>query len=701
MNGFVSTTPLRSRSYFSPVSAILAGSCFFVGFAIGFQNTSSANLATKTIKPSRSIIEKIAESLPQQEIKLLNTSWALQLGHQGPVQLDQTNENAPPLAEWMKNELAFVPYSLPQRIVKKSKPFHYQHAKQPQKIADIKSTNLFSDFLRAAKLRQEKFHVASNVFLNNEYKVKIYKLADKSSIEIKPNSVKVSIQAKKIKTIQNNTKQKSVKIARVQQIKQVKSPVKQEVITVSRSSASKNISEQKQQGLSIQLQDEIKNKLIDEQLKEQLKQQNIINSKPYVNKTEIRHKKFTHYNNVDNQRNGLNNETDTTNNIDHYSFNSKSAKIRDCYELNTHKYLIPNTTNIQFNPQHYKWISKNASIGCTRGWVKVEDQQIITTLLMHQASSQQESLLIDQNSLALLSLKMGVRVSKGSGVIIGNIIPDYQVEFLGRSEEPVEFETHGKKYFAILNAEPSAGVLQITHKNNPKISATVFVPVLADTVTSLDLDTPTLISQKIKLVKSGSAGDPDVSSIRIRNSMNSQIQAITNKSGYAEFSNFYVMPGYPYYIDSESKLGQQSSYTYRYELWPEHFSEQNTPVQVIYQTEEKLIYKWLTQVKNGISDQSGLVIGFVQPKRLKGFSQHFYAKLTALTDHNLEPETYRISWDGKNIDSTEPLEADRPRYLSVQIPDGVSQVQIQSDSGEDAILRIIPISPRVIHVLLD
>jgi hypothetical protein len=302
---------------------------------------------------------------------------------------------------------------------------------------------------------------------------------------------------------------------------------------------------------------------------------------------------------------------------------------------------------------------------------------------------------LDNNALGVLSIKSGVHVTKGMGIILGLVPDGYKVNFTGRAEETEYFDSTGHTYFAILNAEPGAGVVEVESKTNPNISSTVFAPVLGDVITYLDLAAPIARNLKIKIVKSGNAKDAEVSKLTVGLSTQTGLQAITRIDGQATLKNVNLVPGFPVFIDVSSRSGDTDSFTYRYQI--KHPESGN--VFIAPEVNDQSIHHWLSQVKQGLSDQSAMVIGIYDRKKLNGFKSIHYSQVEALTaKYGLEPMSYSVLWNG-DISSTDPLEGDLPRFMSVQVPEGLSNVKLLNETREVESSELFPISPRVIHMI--
>ena len=369
----------------------------------------------------------------------------------------------------------------------------------------------------------------------------------------------------------------------------------------------------------------------------------------------------------------------------------------ECSTLSNHDFTRPNSANAggldsQICPASVTWLSKSKN---ETGYVKLEGDDFLPTLTLHPAPNDGATLLLDQNGLALIALKSGIHITKGMGMILGSVPEGYKVDFSGRGEETEYFESSGKNYFAILNAEPGAGVVEVASKTNPNLSSTAFTPVLEDTISYLDLSAPVARTLNVKVVKSGIENDPEVAKLSVSLATQAGIQGITRADGQATLRNVNLIPGFPVFIDVTSRTEDSSSYTYRYEL--KHPRRSGTFV--VNEMSEKTIYHWLKQVKQGLSDQSAMVVGMYDRKRLDGFRNPHFSQVEPLTSKfGLEPINYTVMWDGK-ISTTEPLEGDVPRFMSVQVPEGLSQIKLLNESKKMITSEIMPISPRVIHVI--
>jgi len=343
-------------------------------------------------------------------------------------------------------------------------------------------------------------------------------------------------------------------------------------------------------------------------------------------------------------------------------------------------------------PTTVSWISKNAG---NEGWVRVEGNHHRTTLTLQPAPNGGSTLLLDDAWLQSILIRNGLQLQSGMGAILGPVPAGYRVEFSGRSEETEYFEANHRNYFLILNAEPGSGVIELVGSQNQERNATLFVPVLEDVITYTDLVTPVERDIRVKVVKNSTPDDPDVAGLTVGLSTQTGIQAITRSDGTALLPAVKLVNGFPVFIDVSSRIGGNPGYTYRYEIR----KPGDDRVHVVDEVADASLRHWLRQVGPDLSDQSAMVVGAPDRAKLDGFRSLYTAKVTPLAQNRVfDPVDYSILWDG-TLSQTDPLEGDLPRFMAVQVPEGLSQVRIEGEDHQSIQTDLIPVSPRVIHVI--
>jgi hypothetical protein len=213
----------------------------------------------------------------------------------------------------------------------------------------------------------------------------------------------------------------------------------------------------------------------------------------------------------------------------------------------------------------------------------------------------------------------------------------------------------------------------------------------------VDLAPPVETDLAVRVVKTGTLEDPDAAGLTVGWSMHPGIRAITRTNGLAEIRGVRVVPGFPAFLDVQSRRGEEPGFVYRYEIR----NPSDGALHLLPQIPEAQLGRWLGQVRQGLSDQSAMIVGSIRPSRLHPKGPAVRASAEPLTDrYGLEPLTYSILWNGK-ISPEAPIDPRSPRFMAVQIPEGLTQLRIGTENAPASILGLLPVSPRVIHVVTE
>lgn len=369
-----------------------------------------------------------------------------------------------------------------------------------------------------------------------------------------------------------------------------------------------------------------------------------------------------------------------------------------------------NGMNNQVCPQTISWISKSGSFQSQfEGWLLAGDRNEHPTLSYYPAPNSHKTLILDTNSLILLGVKRGVRVTRGMGAIVGRAPTGFVPAFLGHAEKPEFFDLAGEKYFAILNVEPGAGVLELKSESeetkNETLSSTVFVPVLEDTITYLDLAKPETYQIKIKVLPAGIAQKSNhLSTAPIEYSVGvsttGALQGVTRPNGTLELKGVPLVPGYPVFVDVVSR----SRMTFRQAL-------KNPDTQGVFTLSpptDGSIRTWFKQLagpqKPSVAfEQGGILFSQWSTHLFDGFKNHYISKIKSL-QQPWSSRAHTVLWNGQ-LSEEDPIEADLPRVFAAPIPEGLARVSLveegslETNSTEELWSELIPVSPRVVHVI--
>jgi hypothetical protein len=661
MNGFISTKALRFT--------LITSACLLSGFVSG------ANFKDISLQ----------ELFPKKEISYSKISWISNVFDQNKISLATVDY---PASDISIKEIKLEEFHLPRKtlLAKKGKAPRRNLEKLGNIVAKIKSFDLFKDYQNASEKMHQSFILAMN---GQSKKVETLVIASSSAAPVvnKPITVKTEkpVQAKKLVVKKMNTQKLSIQIP-VVPVKVASAPKKvvSEVKTIQSSAILNTDNERLSHQIENQLLESHVQTYVAKQEAKKVEQLAVNESKPVIEKQNLEDE-IDHQNDVTNLINA---------NVPTVSKEQAGCKILPKLHL-----LKPlhgdEVESSQICPTRQTWISKN---WYGEGWVKLEAEGYFPLLNYYPQINSDKALLLDQNSVALLAIKSGIHYTRGMGMILGVLPQGYKIDFSGRAEDVQYFDLNSKKYFILLNVEPGAGVTELVSEKNQNDNTALFTPVLEDTITYLDLAKPVVADIPIKIIKYNEkkgSPNPDIAGLTVGISTQTQVQAITQSDGSTTLKSVRMVPGYPVFVDVSSKYNGERSYQYRYQL----NKRTRNGVFVLKQNPEKLIYQWLKQIKTSLSDQSAMVFGQFNRKKLDGFKNHYSIKIDSLTEkYGLTPKNYTILWDEKLSDQ-DPLEGDRPRFLSVQLPEGLSQANLINESNQIIHTSLIPVSPRVINVI--
>lgn len=343
-------------------------------------------------------------------------------------------------------------------------------------------------------------------------------------------------------------------------------------------------------------------------------------------------------------------------------------------------------------PGSVSWLSKDWE---GKGWVSAQIPGFKETLFLLPHPSHGGVLVLDQADIATLAIRSGRGAQEGMGMIVGRVPEGYKVRFAGRADEAQYFPKAGRKYFAIMNAEPGAGVVELISEADPKNSATVFAPVLDNNATYLNLAEIETADLRVRVVKNQTQSDPEIANLTVGLSTHAGIQGITRTDGTVTLKAVHLVSGYPIHVDVSSRWGGTQSYTFRFQLKERDASG----TWLVRQIPGDTLDHWLSQVAEGLSPQSAVVVGSMDRRKIDGFKFDYRVGVQSLNPKSgLEPVTYSVLWDDR-ISTEDPLEGDHPRFLSVQVPEGLGRIQLLNEMDAPIKSELFPISPRVIHVI--
>ncbi len=320
-----------------------------------------------------------------------------------------------------------------------------------------------------------------------------------------------------------------------------------------------------------------------------------------------------------------------------------------------------------------------------KGWMKetYADQK---TIISWADARRPELSFLDPNSLRLLDQ------NNQTGMILGELPPSMSAPVLaGQPQRAREFTHEGRKFFYFSRVDSGYQALRFPNQEHgPLKIAPLLIPIESGAITWVDLFDPRKKSLEVYVQKSAPL-DPDTKNLQMYLTADSTLRAQTQGEGAAMFSPMITFGTYPVWIDVESKTGTRPGPRYRYALFPDGSERVEA---VVFQSPEKLLRRALQHVGSDL-DRTGLVLGSLDPKRLDGFKTHFFphTKTQGVQD-------YTLTWDGR-LSGTDPLEGDKPRFVSVTEKKTTLQTQIINEKSDVRQVFLTPVSPGVIVVVQD
>ncbi len=334
-------------------------------------------------------------------------------------------------------------------------------------------------------------------------------------------------------------------------------------------------------------------------------------------------------------------------------------------------------------------------------WIQVEAEDYLPSLAWKAGSKEEHSPvpLISRNTARLLATMAGTRLLPETGIVFGKIARGWTVEFSGRAEKVVIVDENNApvsadvidrdRYFAFVNAAPGSHLLHAVSLEG-STRAAVFAPTFEGRATHVDLSRVRTRPFNGKVLDGSSHKMKHVAGATVRVLGQPSQSALTDRYGNFRFEEVIAFGDQPIFVEAEAKGG----FPHRYKITP----NQQDPLQLFTFRNEQ-IQVWLGQLEGGLSPQSGLLIG-VYLGQPKSFSKdELLPKLLPLhANSTLLPETYTLA-PNDQLQVKLPLEAESPRFLSVQIPEGANLAVVE-DSRKNVIWSdLIVASPGVVNVI--
>jgi hypothetical protein len=340
------------------------------------------------------------------------------------------------------------------------------------------------------------------------------------------------------------------------------------------------------------------------------------------------------------------------------------------------------------------------SAGQTLGWRIAKASQHWATLFW-STPNQEEVPMLNALSAKMLSVKASAALQNDAGIVLAKVPAGWSLEFSGRSERPLIFDrtnhilspsaTEGlngsERYYVFLNASPGEQILYLNHTGGE--TGALAIPVLGGVMAYADLtqvEKRTISGRILEAAENSPHGVPGIH-VQV---VGSGLSTVTGSSGDFHIDNVIAFGDQNLYLETET----QKSFPHRYKLTPSATTHLS-----LFHLNEAQVHEWIGQLEGGVSSESGLILGALptlaasQEDRKPSVGTRSLANGPTLT-----PETYTLSGSGQLMVKT-PLNGMRSRFISVQVPEGPTLVEVVDKDNRLIWSEITVVSPRVLTIV--
>jgi len=312
---------------------------------------------------------------------------------------------------------------------------------------------------------------------------------------------------------------------------------------------------------------------------------------------------------------------------------------------------------------------------------------------------QQTIPLISLNTARLLAMNAGVRLQSEAGIVFGRIPAGWTVEFSGRSERPIFFDMSLRqiagnsidqaRHFLFLNAAPGAQLIKVAHEKLG--SGSIAIPVVGATATYIDLSDLHAVQARGAVYNGGSSGAEGLEKIRVRIGGHPETERMTDARGRFVLESVVTAGAYPVVVETESATG----FTHRYQVSPRRLRGL-----ALFRMSDEQVQGWISQLEGGVSPESGMIVAAVSEDAMERMEKKpLYPTARTLSESaTLKPEAYSVSSEGY-LQHKEPVNSERPRVVSVQVPEGPALIEARSSANSVEWSELVFAQPGIINVV--
>jgi hypothetical protein len=306
--------------------------------------------------------------------------------------------------------------------------------------------------------------------------------------------------------------------------------------------------------------------------------------------------------------------------------------------------------------------------------------------------------LLSKNSAKMLSLRAATSLQSEAGIVIAKVPAGWSLEFSGRSEHPLVFNTSNQllandtveeeRYYVFLNASPGAQILYLVKSGE---TGALALPVFGGMLSYADMSNPQKQELSGVLLDASGTSARGILGMRVQ-LIGSGQTTVSSGTGMFHLENVVSFGSHPLYLEAELNHG----YPHRYKINPQ--SNKHSKLRLFVISDEQ-VHEWLGQLEGGISTESGLVVAAI-PSVASAYEDKkpIPSIKTLAIDPTLQPETYTVSPAGQ-LQVKTPMNGQNSRLVGVQVPEGPAVVQLTDKDGKVLWSELLVISPRVLSIV--
>jgi peptidoglycan hydrolase-like protein with peptidoglycan-binding domain len=344
--------------------------------------------------------------------------------------------------------------------------------------------------------------------------------------------------------------------------------------------------------------------------------------------------------------------------------------------------------------------ARGQSTGQTLGWRIAKANQHWATLFW-STPNQEEVPMLNALSAKMLSVKASAALQTDAGIILAKVPAGWSLEFSGRSERPLIFDrtnhilapsategsNGGERYYVFLNAAPGEQILYLNHAGGE--TGALAVPVLGGVMAYADLTQLEKRTISGRILEAAENSPRGVAGIHVQ-VVGSGMSTVTGNTGEFHIDNVIAFGDQNFYIEAET----QKSFPHRYKLSPSETTHLS-----LFHLNESQVHEWISQLEGGVSSESGLILGALPTLAASQEDRKPTVGTRSLANGpTLTPETYTLSGSGQLMVKT-PLSGVRSRFISVQVPEGPTLVEVVDKDNRLIWSEITVVSPRVLTIV--